>query len=286
MTPASLSLARRAVAALPPARDRMLARAVGPLWCALDGRRRRAIEANRAALAFRFPTARPFERYLESLLGWLRLLDLEPADIRARTTIEGLGPVERAAQQRRGTVLVAAHVGEWEWGAAALAAAGLPVVAVAGVQMRAAWTPVLRQAKSRLGVEVVAPDASPVRLARALRQGAVVALLVDGDVVTARAAGSIGGHSVDLPLGPARLASRFGARLVAGRCRRDAGDPGRYRIELTPLDDPHATPALDEAALHARVAAWLDSVLHEVPGEWCLFRRFFIPPTPPAAAVA
>ena len=93
---------------------------------------------------------------------------------------------------------------------------------------------------------------------------------------------AVAGRSVPLPRGPARLAARFGARLVAGRCRRDPADSARYLITLTPLDTPvGADPAtaLDEARLHARVAAWLEGVLVEGPGEWCLFRPFF-----PAAA--
>ena len=277
MIPATLSLASRAASALSPAGDRLVGRALGPAWCALDAGRRRAVEANRAALAMRFPTARPFERYVESLVGWLRLLGLSSPQVRSRTTIEGLAPLLAAARARRGTVLVAAHVGEWEWGAAALAAAGLPVVAVSGVQLRTAWTPALRRAKERLGIEVVGPDASPVRLARALRRGAVVALLVDGDVVTARCAADMSGCSVDLPLGPARLAARFGARLFAGRCHRESDDPSRYRITLAPLDDGtgESAPALAEAVLHARVGAWLDATVREAPGAWCLFRPFF-----------
>jgi len=51
--------------------------------------------------------------------------------------------------------------------------------------------------------------------------------------------------------------NQSGAHLVAGRCRRDPADPGRYLITLTPLDTP-ATP-LDEAQPHVRVAAWPES---------------------------
>jgi KDO2-lipid IV(A) lauroyltransferase len=273
----SLFLASRAASLLDPASDAVVAGVVGRAWCALDRPRRAAVRANRTALAARFPLDRPFIRYVASLLGWLRLLGLTRADVAARTAIDGLAPLVAASEDGRGTVLVAAHVGEWEWGAAALAAAGLPVVAVAGVQMRADWSPALRRAKERLGIEVVGPDASPVRLARALRRGAVVALLVDGDVVTATAPAAVAGRNVSLPLGPARLAARFGARLVAGRCRRDPADPARYLVTLTPLD---ATPgdAGDEARLHARVAAWLGTVLAAGPGDWCLFRPFFPAP--------
>jgi lauroyl/myristoyl acyltransferase len=272
MIPGTLSLASRAAAALRPEGDRVLARALGRAWCALDGPRRTAVEANRAALAADFPAADPFVHYVTSLLGWLRLLGLDRTQVAAATTIEGLAPVLAAAREGRGTVLVAAHVGEWEGGAAALAAAGLPVVAVAGIQMRESWTPALRRAKARLGIEVVGPDVAPVRLARALARGAVVALLVDGDVATATAQAAVGGHAVALPLGPARLAARFGARLVAGRCARRPGHAGlAYAVRLVPLD----RPATDEAGLHARVAAWLDATVRESPGAWCLFRPFF-----------
>lgn len=273
----SLAFASRAASLLAPASDAVVAGVVGRAWCALDSPRRAAVRANRAALAARFPLERPFIRYVTSLLGWLRLLGMNRSDVAARTSIAGLAPLVAAAREGRGTVLVAAHVGEWEWGAAALAAAGLSVVAVAGVQMRAEWTPALRRAKKRLGIEVVGPEASPVRLARALRRGAVVALLVDGDVVTATAPAAVAGRRVALPRGPARLATRFGARLVAGRCRRDPADSARYLIALTPLDTPEESGSgpLDEARLHARVASWLEAVLAEGPGEWCLFRPFF-----------
>ena len=271
----ALSLASRAATLLAPGSDALVAGVVGRAWCALDRPRRAAVRANRRALSARFPLERPFVRYVTSLLGWLRLLGLTRGAVAARTSIAGLAPLLAAQQDRRGTVLVAAHVGEWEWGAAALAAAGLPVVVVAGVQMRAGWTDTLRDAKERLGIEVVGPDASAARLAHALRRGAVVALLVDGDVVTATAPAAVAGRAVALPLGPARLAARFGARLVAGRCRRDPRDPSRYVVTLTPLDAPDGEAPPDEAGLHARVGAWLDAVLAEGPGEWCLFRPFF-----------
>src|SRR5262245_2449373 len=208
MLPRTLALAARVAAVLPPAADRGLAAAVGPAWCALDGRRRAAVAANRRALSARFALSDPFSAYTTSLFTWLRLLRADRAWVRSRTRFEGLeGPGGfREAAGRGGVVLVAAHVGSWEWGAAALAAAGLPVVAVAATQMRADWSPALAAAKARLGIEVV--GAEPGRLARSLRRGAVVALLVDGDVATALSPVSLGaGATALLPRGPALLAA-------------------------------------------------------------------------------
>jgi KDO2-lipid IV(A) lauroyltransferase len=268
MMPRTLALAARAAALTPPVLDRPLAAALGRLWCVADPGRRRAVARNRRALAARFPLHAPFASYVHALAGWLRLLALDRPQVLLRTTVEGLEPLLAARDQGRGTVLVAAHVGAWEWGAAALAARGLEVVAVAGTQMNAAWSPALARAKSQLGVEVVGPDAA--HLVRALGRGAVVALLVDGDIATARRDARIGTGRALLPLGPAKLSARTGARLVAGRCERTGGV---YRVRLAPLDDGLATA--DESARFERTRAWLDDVLREAPGAWCVFRPFF-----------
>jgi lauroyl/myristoyl acyltransferase len=127
----------------------------------------------------------------------------------------------------------------------------------------------LARAKASLGVEVVGPSAA--RLVRALARGAVVALLVDGDVATARRDALLFGARAALPLGPARLAARTGARLVAGRCER--ADAASYRVRLAALDDG-LVPG-DENARFERTRAWLEGTLREAPGAWCLFRPFF-----------
>jgi lauroyl/myristoyl acyltransferase len=276
-----LTLAARAATALPPALDRPLSSLAGLAWWSVDARRRHAVGENRAALGARFAGHAPFARHGLALLGWLRLLGSSRASVRARTRVTGLATLHAARDAGLGTVLVAAHVGEWEWGAAALAARGLAVVAVAGVQMRADWSPALLRAKRDLGIEIVGPDASPTRLVRALKKGAVVALLVDGNVATARGAATIGGRTARLPLGPARLAALTGARLVAGRCERDFTARGvLYRVRLTPLDGDGSGPDAvreREARAFTAVADWLERTVVENAAAWCLFRPFFDP---------
>jgi len=289
MLPRALALAARAATWLPPAADRRLAAAVGPAWCALDPARRRAVALNRSALGVPFRLSAPFSAYTVSLFTWLRLLGSDSPWVRARTTFEGLeGPGGlREAAGRGGVVLLAAHVGSWEWGAAALAAAGLPVVAVAATQMNDAWSPALAQAKVLLGVQVVGPHDGPWPLTRALRRGGVVALLVDGDVASAVRPARMGSLVALLPRGPALLAARTGASLWAGRCEPAAAGGGRHDVRLSSLAPGRAvgTATLEdrEAVLHARVGAWLDATVRESPGAWCLFRPFF---AGPMAAVA
>jgi lauroyl/myristoyl acyltransferase len=292
MLPLGLDLLSRTVRALPPALDPPLARAAGAAWCALDGRKRSAVGANRAALEASFQSRRPFAASVEALLNWLRLVNADAAEVRARTTFAGLegDAGVRAACARGGAVLVAAHVGFWEWGAAAIAASGVPVVAVAGTQMSEAWSPALARAKRRLGVEVVGPDATARSLVEAMRAGALVALLVDGDVATARARQSVRGRAVELPRGPGLLAARRRAPIFAGRCERDRA-PGHFVIRFERLfsggrgvSDPHSGSKCGDLEPHdaradevanAGVARWLERTLAEDPGRWAIFREFF-----------
>lgn len=271
MMPRTLALAARAAALTPPVLDRPLSAALGRMWCAADPARRTAVARNRRALAAAFPLHAPFVSHLRALAGWLRLLEARSGDVRAATRVDGLETLLEARASLRGTVLVAAHVGEWEWGAAALAAHGLEVVAVAGTQMNEEWSGALAHAKHTLGIEVVGPLSSASRLVRALRRGAVVALLVDGDIATARQVAALGAARALLPLGPARLSAKTGARLVAGRCER-AGARA-YHVRLQALDAGLAPG--DEPARFERVRAWLDATLEEDPSRWCLFRSFF-----------
>ena len=182
-------------------------------------------------------------------------------------------------------MLVAAHVGEWEWGAAALAARGLTVVAVAGMQMRADWSPALARAKRDLGIEIVGPTPPPP--GSCARSGEApwwrCSLTATSRPRAARPRSAAA--RPDLPLGPARLAALTGARLVAGRCERDFTARGAlYRVRLTPLDGEGSSSGVDagrerEARAFAAVARWLERTLVENAAAWCLFRPFFDPTT-------
>ena len=258
--PRTLALAARAAALTPP----VLAAALGRLWCAADPGRRRAVARNRRALDAPFPLHAPFTSYVHALAGWLRLLSASRAQVLAASRVEGLEPLLAAARARHGTVLVAAHVGEWEWGAAALAAHGLEVLAVAGTQMSPAWSPALARAKAALGVEVVGPSAA--RLVPRCARGAVVALLVASDVATARRDARSSAHA-------RRCRSvRPGwrrARARAGRGRERAREPLRRAARRARR---RARGRRRERALRAH-ARWLEATLREAPGAWCCSGR-------------
>jgi KDO2-lipid IV(A) lauroyltransferase len=225
------------------------------------------------------PIARAANRaYARFLIEYLR--EMERRDDPSRNPLT-LGPGVREALDRgRGLVMCTAHVGNWEMGARALARLGRPITIVAEPQYATSWRDAVRSDKRASGMEVVAPDVSPRALVRALEQGAVIGLLVDGAGYSQGRLTRVAGHDVSLPSGPARLAALSGAVLAGGTCFRVA--PDRFVSELHAVGGTERSSVRDVNALHAALAQWLEGLLLAHPGEWCIFRPFFEPL--PAAA--
>ena len=196
-----------------------------------------------------------------------RLLRQEPLD--SLVAIEGGEHLAGALERGEGVLLATAHLGAWEAMGPVLAQAFRPVWAVA----RPLDNPLLEKLALRLRGEVLAgtfdKHGSALRMARLVKQGEVVALLLDQN------AGSAG---VMLPfLGlPSRqhraagvLGARFGATVICAYMLRGAGD-GRYRLVIEPplRAAAGADPAQAELDLVSAVSRSLERRVLANPEQW------------------
>lgn len=189
-------------------------------------------------------------------------------------SFEGWEALERARSRGRGVILAVLHTGNWEITGARLSASGVPVHAVAGVQLNGAWTRELRRRQERAGIRILPPGAASWRdIPRVLARNEALALLVDGDVYRKGVTVPLCGRSVHMPAGPARLAARTGAALLPMYCRRDPGGALAARfLEEVPVRDGSRAAVRDATA---RMTAQFEKVLRKLPGQWLIFREFF-----------
>jgi len=248
-------LADLAVRALPsPVVDRS-ARAVARLVFAARPRSRRALEANLARLmpelaaAERRRRARDaFEHFALSLLDFLRLGRLTPAALEGAIEVRGGVHLERARATGRGVIVLSAHLGNWEWGAAWLAARGERVSILARPHPHPWVERWFARRRGEQGVRVLEGRPAWPDAAQALRRGEWVALMADR--------GCAGGP----PWGwAATLARRTGAVVLPAVMVRLS--PGRYAACFEPV----LTPEMCAAGAH-RAAVRRQLVLH--PGQW------------------
>lgn len=212
-----------------------------------------------------------FRNFGRTVFEFLRGPHVPELDVR----ILGWEHVETARAAGRGVIVTLPHAGNWEAGGAAVARQGVPVHAVAGIQLTRAWTPALRDRQARDGIRILPPTLATWRsLPRLLGQNELVALLVDGDVFRGGLPLHACGHRVQFPTGPAKLALRTGARIVPCRVVREAD--GRILVTLSApfavAEGPDAIARTSQAIMDETLRG-----LQADPGQWLLFRRFFAP---------
>jgi KDO2-lipid IV(A) lauroyltransferase len=193
--------------------------------------------------------------------------------ITRRVEFPGRDILDRALSAGNGAIIATAHIGNWELPALLLSSEGYRLGVVAGEQMNPLLTDSVRRAKESKGIEVIGPGRPYRRLYRLLRDGGIVALLLDGDIFEGGTRAELFGRTVSLPRGAARLAERTGAPVLGAYCRRIRDDLSRISMET--VLEPGEAGVTGEEEAQARVFSAIERYIRENSDQWCIFRRFW-----------
>ena len=181
--------------------------------------------------------------------------------------------LERALAQGRGVILVAGHLANWELAAAYIAARGVAIGAVARQMENPLFDEYLNRTRRRLGIEIVWDGDAVRKVPRLLRDGRVVAFLVDqGAVGLASTWVPFFGRMAKTPRGPAVFAMRLEAPVVFAAPLRQPD--GRYILSF---EDVPVTPTGDRTAdvdrIVADYTATLERWVRTAPGQYFWHHR-------------
>jgi len=229
-------LARVAWLLRPPAR-RALESNLERLLPALTPGRRRVL-ARQSFVSF----ARGFARFLRG-----------PAAGPGRLRIEGAEHLAAARASGRGVILLSAHLGDWELGAASIAALGVTLHIAARRQSANAIEEVFARRRRASGLRVLPGGGRFATGALALRRGEWIALMAD------RAPRRAAGRSVCA--WAAALAHRTGALVLPAVCVTEGG------ARVLRIEPPLPPARCREGAFRDTLRGWLE----RWPGQWAAF---------------
>ncbi len=216
-----------------------------------------------------------FGRYLVDFFLMYKTVDR--VFVRERVTINGMEHLDTALARGRGGIILTAHIGNWEMGAAVLSQLRHRVTAIALPHKNPKVNILFNRQREAHGVTVVPTSVAVRRCMGTLRKGGLVALLGDRDF------GSFGmpmdflGRKTLIPQGAAFFASRMGAPIIP--CFLTPDGHGHYSMDILAPVYPSESAGSGEEALLSLMQAYvkvIEAKIKEDPTQWLMFREFGI----------
>jgi len=211
-----------------------------------------------------------YARYWHELF---RLADLTPARRREGLVLEGTGVIDTALARGRGVILALPHLGNWDFAGAGMAAYGYRMSAVTEVVEPPALFDWFVRTRERIGIRVIplGPD-SATRITRHLAAGRVVCLLADRDLSGTGIEVEFFGERTTVPGGPALLALRTGAPLVAGAAyfADGSGHVGRFLAEIPTHREGRMRD--DVTRVTRALVREMEAAIRVAPEQWLLMQ--------------
>lgn len=220
---------------------------------------------------------RGFAQYGQYWAEGAKLPALARRTITSRFRIcEGLEHLEDAFAQDRGVVIALPHIGSWEWGGSFIASLGMPMTAVAEELEPAELFEWFKSKREAIGIHVEGLNAQAgSKLLHVLNEGGVVGLLCDRDIQGGGVPVDFFGSRVTLPGGPATLALRTGAVLLAAACYTGPGQD-HFAVVTPPIDvERVGRLRADVTRVTQLVAYELEGLIRRAPEQWHVLEERF-----------
>ncbi|MGO9559202.1 MAG: phosphatidylinositol mannoside acyltransferase [Acidimicrobiales bacterium] len=214
-----------------------------------------------------------FDSYAHYYVESARLVGMRPKEVLRRFSIEGFEPVQQALDERRGAIMALPHLGSWEIGGRWLTLKGYPMTTVVEPLQPPELFEFFKKQRSSLGLNIVplGPGATG-QLMETLREGRLVGLVADRDLVGNGVEVEFFGERTTLPGGPAVLALRTGAPLFPAAVYQRSG--GRYHGLIRPALCVERKGRLrdDVEVITAQLAREFEDLIRAAPTQWHMFQ--------------
>ncbi len=215
-----------------------------------------------------------FRAYARYWVEGARLPSVSGQEVQQRVVVEdGFEHVVQGMDAGNGVIIALPHVGSWEYGGAFLATVGFPMTAVAErIEPPELFDYFVKQ-RAAMGLTIVPlDDASGGVVLRTLRDGGLVGLLCDRDLLHNGVEVEFFGEKTTMPAGPATLAMRTGATLVTAAVY---SGPGRAHSAVVgpPIDTARSGRfRADVSRITQEIADRFEVLIRRAPEQWHVFQ--------------
>jgi KDO2-lipid IV(A) lauroyltransferase len=221
---------------------------------------------------------RSFRNFGKYVIDFIHFPVMTREEVRERLRFDQWDELNAASDSGRGIIIATIHFGNWDLGAAALAAYGYPINAIAETFPYERMNELVQGSRAKLGMRVIGHDRLGPTVFRILRRGEMLAMLVD--VTTGEAGIRVDFFGGDALVSPAaaRIALRTNAWVVPAVVVRGPKDD----LDIRPIIDtslrdyaPSGDEDRDVAELTRLIMRSMEHVIRQYPDQWFIFRRMW-----------
>lgn len=221
---------------------------------------------------------RSFRNFGKYVIDFVHFPAITREEVKGRLRFEQWDELNAAVNSGRGIIIATIHFGNWDLGAAALAAYGYPVNAIAETFPYGPMNDLVQGSRSKLGMKVIGHDRLGPTVFKALRRGEMLAMLVDvaSDEVGIRV--DFFGAPALVSSAAARIALRTNAWVVPAVVLRGPEDDTVIRpiIDVSLRDyAPTGDVIHDTHELTRLIMASMERTISRHPDQWFIFRRMW-----------
>lgn len=226
---------------------------------------------------------RMFRNFSKYLVDFFRFSKYNREYIRRNITIENVHYLDEVLSQKKGAVVLTAHIGNWELGGIVIAELGYPFWAVALPHKHKKVNSFFNAQRQQHGVKIIPANLAVRQCFSVLKNNGFIALLGDRDF--SKEGGVVVnffGRETFLPKGPAAFSIKTASPIVAGFMLRNPDDtftlrfekPIQFKIPEGPNSEAREKQFVKELTIQYKMI--IEDYIRKYPDQWYMFRQFWI----------
>lgn len=214
-----------------------------------------------------------YVNFAKYLTDFLRFSKVDSEFRKENVAIEGLDNLNRALESGKGVILLSAHIGNWELGAAIVAQLGYKMNAIALDHKNGKVNDFFVNKRERMGVHVISVGLSIKKCFRILKGDNILAVVGDKLYNTTGIEVDFFSRRALFPRGAGVFSYKSGSPIVVCAMFREKGDTFRLVFEEPIYPDRSADIDEEVKRLISEYASHLEGYVLKYPDQWYKFDK-------------
>lgn len=235
----------------------------------------RAVLDTRDEAAIRKISKEVFINFAKYLVDFFRFSKLTKEYIGKNVKVTGSDNLDVALKRGKGAILLAAHIGNYELGGAAVSLLGYPFNAVALNHKNKLVNKFFIRQRQTANINVIPLGMALKKCYACLKEGEVLGLLGDRDFFNHGLKMKFFGKDSLIPKGAAALSLRTGATIIPTFFIRLPDDTFELAFEKPVSYSPTGNTEEDTGLIMKKCVEVMEKYIKRYPSQWYMFRNFW-----------